>query len=254
MTLPLTPSLRLNGRRALVTGGTRGIGFACAAGLAQAGAKVVIAARTVADVEASAMQISAAGYRCEGVALDITDTAAVAALIGGQDSFDILVNCAGTAQHQSFGQISEDAFETVMAVNVRAALFLSQSVAQKLIAQGRGGSIITISSQMGHVGGPGRTVYCASKFAVEGMTRAMAIELGKHNIRVNTVCPTFIETELTSGFLADPQFRAWVMSKIKLGRLGRVEDIMGPVVFLASEASAMITGSSIMVDGGWTAE
>jgi NAD(P)-dependent dehydrogenase (short-subunit alcohol dehydrogenase family) len=141
-----------------------------------------------------------------------------------------------------------------MDLNVGAALFVSQAVAARLVQAGKPGSIIHISSQMGHVGGPNRTVYAASKFAVEGMTKAMAIDLAVHRIRVNTISPTFIETELSAKNLSDPDFRAWVLSKIKLGRLGQLEDIMGPVVFLASDASALMTGSAVMVDGGWTAE
>jgi NAD(P)-dependent dehydrogenase (short-subunit alcohol dehydrogenase family) len=141
-----------------------------------------------------------------------------------------------------------------MDLNLSATLFVSQAVVARLVASGLPGSIIHISSQMGHVGGPDRAVYAASKFAVEGLSKAMAIELGAHNIRVNTVCPTFIETELTAKNLGDPEFRSWVLSKIKLGRLGRIEDIMGPVVFLASDAASLVTGASLLVDGGWTAE
>jgi NAD(P)-dependent dehydrogenase (short-subunit alcohol dehydrogenase family) len=141
-----------------------------------------------------------------------------------------------------------------MDVNVKAALFLCRAVAQKLRSARLAGSIINISSQMGHVGGPNRVVYSASKFAMEGMTKSMAIELGPDGIRVNTIAPTFIETDLTARSLSDQEFRGWVLSKIKLGRLGRIEDIMGPIVFLASDASGLITGTSLLVDGGWTAE
>jgi NAD(P)-dependent dehydrogenase (short-subunit alcohol dehydrogenase family) len=141
-----------------------------------------------------------------------------------------------------------------MEINLAATLFLSQAVARRLVAAGRPGSIIHISSQMGHVAGPSRALYAASKHAVEGLARGMAIDLAPHNIRVNSICPTFIETALSAKSLADPDFRAWVLGKIKLGRLGRLEEIMGPVVFLASEASSLMTGSSLMVDGGWTAE
>ena len=143
---------------------------------------------------------------------------------------------------------ANDAYHVAIATVARADMLVQSSC-----TEGLPGSIITISSQMGHVGGPGRTVYCASKFAVEGMSKAMAIELGKHNIRVNTICPTFVETEMTSKTLADAEFRSWVLGKIKLGRLARVQDMMGPILLLASDASAMVTGSSLMVDGGWTA-
>lgn len=251
---PRTPSFRLEGKRALVTGGTRGIGFAAAAALAEAGAAVTIISRTAADVDRAVADFRGAGYIADGLTLDVTDIGAVEALIEKSDAFDVLVNSAGAARHAPVGEIAEADYDAVLAINLKATVFVSQAVARRLIRAGRPGSIITISSQMGHVGGPRRAVYAASKFAVEGMTKAMAIELGPHNIRVNTVCPTFIETELTAKTLSDPGFRDWVLSRIKLGRLGQVADIMGPVLLLASDAGAMMTGSALMVDGGWTAE
>jgi NAD(P)-dependent dehydrogenase (short-subunit alcohol dehydrogenase family) len=254
MDLPRTPAFRLEGKRALVTGGTRGIGLGAAVALAEAGAAVTIVSRTAANIENAVVAMRAADLSAEGQALDVTDTAAVAGFIGASDPFDILVNSAGGARHSSFFDITEPDYQAVMDLNLKSTLFASQAVAARLLAAGRSGSIINVSSQMGHVGGPKRAVYAASKFAVEGLTKAMAIELGPHNIRVNTICPTFIETEMTAKTLGDPDFRAWVLSKIKLGRLGRIDDIMGPVVFLASDAAAMVTGSSLMVDGGWTAE
>jgi NAD(P)-dependent dehydrogenase (short-subunit alcohol dehydrogenase family) len=190
----------------------------------------------------------------EGVALDITDSDTVAAFIADVEPFQVLVNSAGTARHSAFAGITPVNYQAVMDLNVAATLFVSQAVVGKLVAAGLPGSIIHVSSQMGHVGGPNRAVYAASKWAVEGLSKAMAIELGPQNIRVNTVCPTFIETELTAKNLSDPQFREWVLGKIKLGRLGRIEDIMGPIVFLASDAAALVTGASLLVDGGWTAE
>ncbi len=254
MSLPRTPSFRLDGRRALVTGGTRGIGLGAAVALAEAGAGVTVMARTAGDIDQTVQTARDAGLPISGHALDVNDSGAVRALLGGVAPFDILVNSAGLARHAEYLSVSEADFDAVMDLNVKATFFLSQIVAQRLIEAGRPGSIINVSSQMGHVSGPKRSVYSASKFAVEGLTKAMAIELGPHNIRVNTLCPTFIETELSAKSLSDPSFRSWVLSKIKLGRLGSVEDIMGPIVFLASDASALMTGSSLLVDGGWTAE
>lgn len=254
MILPRTPSLRLDGRRALVTGGTRGIGLGAATVLAEAGAEVTITARTASDIAAVVAALEARGFDALGEALDVTDMPAVAAFLEAQPPFDILVNSAGGARHANFLDVTEADYDAILALNLKSTLFVSQGVARKLIAAGRPGSIIHISSQMGHVGGPKRTVYAASKFAVEGLTKSMAIELGPHNIRVNTVAPTFVETEMSAKSLSDPDFRSWVLGKIKLGRLAQVEDIMGPVLLLATDAGAMITGSTVMVDGGWTAE
>jgi NAD(P)-dependent dehydrogenase (short-subunit alcohol dehydrogenase family) len=243
MDRPRTPSFRLDGKRALVTGGSRGIGLAAAVALAEAGAIVSAVARTIAPIEGIATR-----------ALDVTDLAAVRAFIEAEAPFDILVNSAGAARHAPFLEVTEADYHAVMDLNLGATLFVSQAVAAKLVAAGRPGSIINISSQMGHVGGPKRAVYSASKFGVEGLTKVMALELASHNIRVNSVCPTFIDTELGAQTLSDPEARSWVLSRIKLGRLGRLEDIMGPVVFLASDAAGLMTGSALMVDGGWTAE
>jgi NAD(P)-dependent dehydrogenase (short-subunit alcohol dehydrogenase family) len=250
MDLPRTPSLRLDGKQALVTGGTRGIGLAAAAALAEAGAIVTVMARRAEDTAAVAEALGGIA-----AALDVTDFAAVRSFIeSAPEPFDILVNSAGGARHADFLDVTADEYHAIMDVNVGAGLFAAQAVAARLVKAGKPGSIIHISSQMGHVGGPKRSVYSASKFAVEGLTKSMAIDLAPHSIRVNTICPTFIDTELAAKSLRDPDFKAWVLSKIKLGRLGRLEDIMGPVVFLASDASALMTGSSLMVDGGWTAE
>jgi NAD(P)-dependent dehydrogenase (short-subunit alcohol dehydrogenase family) len=150
--------------------------------------------------------------------------------------------------------VSEADFDAIFDLNVKAAFHVAQCFVRHLLLAGKPGSIINMSSQMGHVGAPGRSVYCASKHALEGLTRAMAVELGAHGIRVNTVCPTFIETPLTEPFFRDAEFRDNVLSKIKLGRIGSVEDLMGAVIFLASDASALVTGTALRVDGGWTAE
>lgn len=253
MALPRTPEFRLDNRRALVSGGSRGIGFAAAIALARAGAQVWIIARQTRQLEDAVKSAAAEGLHLTGVALDITDTARVSQTLETLPDFDILVNSAGLARHQPFLEVSEENFDAVMALNLRATFFLSQQVARRMTLRQIAGSIIHISSQMGHVGGPQRSVYCASKFALEGLTKTMALELGEAGIRVNTLCPTFIDTELSRANLADPDFSRYVLGNIKLKRLGTLEDVMGPVVFLASPASALITGTSLMVDGGWTA-
>ena len=252
--LPVCPSFGLAGRRALVTGAGRGIGLAAAAALAAAGAAVTLVARSAAEVEAVAAALRARGDLAEALPLDVTDQAATSAAFAGLPPFDILVNNAGTNRPKPFTDVSEDDYDTVMGLNVRAAFFVAQAVARGLMAAGQPGSIINMSSQMGHVGGAGRSIYCASKFAIEGLSKAMALDLAPHGIRVNTICPTFIETPMTRPFLTDPTFRASVLAKIKLGRLGQCEDLMGAVVFLASDASALMTGSAMMIDGGWTAD
>ncbi len=254
ISLPRTPSFRLDGRRALVTGAGRGIGLALAAALAQAGAHVVLAARTAAAIEAASAAIRAEGGSAEAVVLDVTDLPAVRAVIAAQPVFDILVNNAGTNRPRDFLEVTEDDYDMITTLNLRAAFFVAQAAARRMVDTGRKGSIIHISSQMGHVGGAHRTVYCTTKHGIEGLTKAMAIDLAPHGIRVNSIGPTFIETPLTAPFWQDKAFLAETVRRIKLGRLGQVEDLMGAVVFLASDAAALVTGSTIVVDGGWTAE
>jgi Dehydrogenases with different specificities (related to short-chain alcohol dehydrogenases) len=254
MKLPRTPSFRLDGRRALVTGASSGIGLGAAAALADAGAQVTLVARRTAELEEVRDAISAAGGKAEAVTLDLTDLDKTAAYVAGTDPFDVLVNAAGLARHGPSLDTRLEDYDAVMDLNLRAAYFLTREVARKLIAAGRSGSLINISSQMGHVGGPDRAVYCATKHALEGMTKAMGIEWAPHGIRVNTVCPTFIRTPFAEQTLKDPVRKDWILSNIKLGRLGEIEDVMGPVVFLASDAAAMITGTHLIVDGGWTAQ
>jgi NAD(P)-dependent dehydrogenase (short-subunit alcohol dehydrogenase family) len=254
LSLPAPPSFRLDGRRALVTGAGRGIGLALAAALADAGAEVALCARSLPDVASGAYAIRTRGGIADALQLDVTDTDAVFAALALAEPFDILVNNAGANRPNPLEKVSTSDFDFVMGLNVRAAYFMAQSVAKRLIGAGRPGSIINMSSQMGHVGGANRTVYCASKWAVEGFSKAMAIDLAPYGIRVNTVAPTFIETPMTSPFFEDDAFRRQVLAKIKLGRLGRVEDITGAVVYLASDASALNTGASMVIDGGWTAD
>ncbi|MEC8962215.1 MAG: glucose 1-dehydrogenase [Pseudomonadota bacterium] len=253
MDLPRTPSFRLDGRKALVTGAGRGIGLAAASALADAGADVCLLARTETEVSAVAEALCARGDAATAFAIDVTDTAAITQLISEQGPFHILVNNAGTNRPAPCVDYAESDYDDVMALNVRSVYFTTRAVARGLVAAGLEGSIINISSQMGHVGGAGRTVYCASKHALEGFTKALAWELGESGIRVNTLCPTFIETPMTEPMLEDRAFKDRVLSQIALGRLGQVEDLMGAVVYLASDASRLVTGSALMVDGGWTA-
>lgn len=254
MDLPRTPSFGLNGRRALVTGAGRGIGLAAAAALAQAGAAVTLCARGQVEIEAAAAKIRAEGGLAEAMILDVGDVEAARTALAARPAFDILVNNAGTNRPKPFAEVTVDDYHAVLDLNLKAAFFVAQSVAAGMVAEGRQGSIINMTSQMGHVGGANRTLYCASKWALEGLSKAMALDLAPHGIRVNTIAPTFIETPLTRPFFEDQAFLTAVLGKIKLGRLGQVEDLMGAIVFLASDASALMTGSAMVVDGGWTAD
>ena len=185
---------------------------------------------------------------------DVSDIAGTESLIADQAPFDVLVNSAGIARHGPALSTAEADFDAVANLNIKGAYFLTRAVAKKLIENRKTGSLINLGSQMAHVGGTDRAVYSATKHAVEGFTKSMAIEWGRHGIRVNTICPTFVLTPLTQSTFDNAERRAWIEEKIKLGRVGQVEDIMGPVIFLASDASALITGSALMVDGGWTAD
>ena len=251
--LPTMPTFRLDGRKALVTGAGRGIGLGAATALADAGAEVTLCARSADQIEAVAEAIRARGQKAEALVLDVTDTSKMRAAIAEKGPFQILFNNAGGNRPQDLLEITEEDYDAIMDLNVRAALFVAQAVVKGLTEANLPGSIINVSSQMGLVGGPKRTVYCATKHAIEGASKAMAWELGPKGIRVNTICPTFIETPMTEGMLEDADFVDFVTSKIALGRIGQVEDLMGAVVFLASDASSLMTGSSLVVDGGWTA-
>ena len=253
MQLPNMPSFSLKGRSALVVGASSGIGTACAVALAEYGAKVTVAARRKEKLEILVNQMKKRNYEVQILVMDINNVEETKEIITCHNPYDILVNSAGIAKHSAAKDTVLDDYDIVMKTNLRGAYFLTQSVSKKLIASKKAGSLINISSQMGLVGGQERAVYCASKHAVEGFTKAMAIELGVHNIRVNTICPTFILTEMTQKTFEDPEKRNWIESKIKIGRIGKIEDIMGAVVYLASDASSLVTGSSLLVDGGWTA-
>ena len=251
--LPKTPSLRLDGRRALVAGASSGIGLGAAAALAEAGAHVVCAARGADRLNELVAMIRESGGSAEALVLDMADVDAVRRTIAAHQAFDIYVNSAGVARHGPALDTRPEDFDAVAAVNWKAAHFSAAEVARGMIAAGKRGSIITISSQMGHVGGMDRAVYAASKHALEGMTKAMAIEWAQYGIRINTLCPTFVRTPLTEQTFANADRVKWITEKIKLGRVAEIEDIMGAVVFLASDAAAMITGTSLLIDGGWTA-
>lgn len=251
MNLPQTPSFRLDGKRAVVTGAGRGIGVACAKALADAGADVTLVARTAAEIEAAAAAI---GQGARAAVLDVSDLASVAAFFAEAEPFHVLVNNAGTNRPKPMWEVSEADYDAVLDLNLKSAFFVAQACAKRMIAGGAAGSLIHMGSQMGHVGGPNRSLYCASKWALEGMNKAFALDLAAHAIRSNTIAPTFIETPMTAPFFDDAAFKASVLDKIKLGRIGKPEDLMGAVLFLASDASALMTGTSLVVDGGWTAD
>ncbi len=253
MILPKTPSFRLDKKRALVIGASSGIGMGSAVALAEAGAEVFLAARRKNILIDLKTQLIAKGYKSEILELDITNIKKLRNIIDNQPAFDILINSAGLAKHSPAVDTKENDFDDVLNVNLKGAYFITKEIAKKLIKEKKPGSLINISSQMAHVGGIDRAVYSASKHAVEGFTKAMAMEFGEKGIRINTICPTFISTPLTASTFKDPGKLRWIQSKIKLGRVGEIEDIMGAVVYLASDASSLVTGSSLMIDGGWTA-
>ena len=215
---------------------------------------MTLAARTQSEIEAAADAIRARGDKADALPLDVTDIAAARAAVARAEPFDVLVNNAGTNRPKMLPDVTVEDFDVIMGLNVRAAFFMAQAVALRLIEAKRPGSIINISSQMGHVGAARRTVYCTSKHAMEGFTKAMAIELAPHNIRVNSLGPTFLETPMTRPFFENKAFRDEVLGKIKLGRLGQLDELTGAIIFLASDASSLMTGSALVLDGGWTAE
>ena len=242
---------RLDGKTALVTGAGRGIGRGVAIALAAAGAELVLVSRTASELEEVAAEIRRQSGRALVMPLDVTDTAAVRR-IAGLARLDILVNNAGFNRPQPFLDVDEGTLDRLLTLNVRAAFLTAQAAARRMVAQGSG-VIINVSSQMGHVGSErDRTVYVMTKHALEGLTKAMAVELASKGVRVVSIAPTFIDTPLVRPFFDDPTFRQWVLSRIPLGRLGTVEEVASAVVFLASPAAALVTGSSLLVDGGWT--
>ena len=239
---------------ALVTGAGRGLGHACSVALAREGFHVVAVSRTEAEITALVDEIEAQGGSGESIACDVTDGQAVSELIAAVPRLDVLVNSAGTNRPQPVVEVDLATLDAMLALNVRAAFLVAQAAAKRMLSDGTHGSIINMSSQMGHVGAPNRSVYCMTKHAIEGLTKAMAVELAPRGIRVNSVAPTFVETPLTQTFLQEKAFSDWVLERIPLGRLARPEEVAAAVVFLATTASAAVTGTSLKVDGGWTAQ
>jgi len=246
-------AFRLDGKIALVTGAGRGIGRACALALAAAGAELVLVSRTASELDDVTGEIKSAGSKARPLVLDVTRSAAVRDAIAGLGRLDILVNNAGINRPQPFLEVDEPTLDLLLGLNVRAAFLVAQAAARLMVAQGSG-VIINMSSQMGHVGSErDRTVYVMTKHALEGLTKAMALELAPKGVRVVSIAPTFVQTPLTKPFFDDPATRKWILDRIPLGRGGTVEDVAQAVVFLASPAASLVTGSSLLVDGGWTA-
>lgn len=248
------PSAWLDGKVAVVTGAGRGIGRGCAIALAEAGADVLLIGRSRDVLEGAAEEIEKLGRRAWPAACDVTDGRRVAEALGVLDRVDILVNNAGANVPKPFLDVTEENLDFLLALNVKGTFLAAQAAVRRMAEVNGGGSVVNVSSQMGHVGAPNRTVYCATKHAVEGLTKAMAVELAPRGIRVNSVAPTFVETAMTRPFLGDEAFKEDALSRIPLGRIAQVGDVAGAVVFLASPAAAMVTGTSLLVDGGWTAQ
>ena len=254
LTFHRTPSFSLDGKRALIPGGSSGIGFGCACALAQAGAEVTVSARTASAVDEAVSLLQKEGFQANGLVMDVSDINGTKEQLLNHGPFDVVLNCAGLARHKPALESVEDEVSQVFDINLKGAYFLMINAAQMLIDAGKPGSLITMSSQMGHVSGVDRSVYSATKFGVEGFTKGMAIEWGPHKIRVNTIAPTFVYTAFTKSTFDRPERAKWILDKIKLGEVAQIEDIMGAAVYLASDASRMVTGTSVLIDGGWTAD
>ena len=251
-------SFRLDGRTALVTGASAGLGAGIARALAQAGAEVVLMARSRDALDATVAEITAEGGRASAVQCDVTDRAALRAAIAALPVLDILVNNAGTNFPEPIAEVTDEHLDTIIDLNVRSVYVAAQAAVIKMREhagrKARGGVIINMSSQMGHVGSPNRTVYCMTKHAVEGFTKALAVELAPQHIRVVSIAPTFVDTPLVQRVVNTPERRAFVMDRIPMGMLATVEQIAAAAVYLASPAAGMTTGTSLVVDGGWTAQ
>lgn len=239
----------LTGKTALVTGAGKGIGRACSLILAEYGAHVIAVARTKADLD----NLSKENSNIEGWVFDVASDDFLKK-IETLDALDILVNNAGTNRPEPFEDVSRENLDAVLSLNVRVAFLVAQAAVRVMLGTSSGGSIIHMSSQMAHVGSPNRTVYCMTKHAIDGLTKAMAVELAPNAIRVNSVAPTFTETPMTKPMFEEPEFKAFVNRMIPLGHVGKPEDVANAVLYLASSAAAMVTGHSLRVDGGWTAQ
>lgn len=243
----------LKGKRALITGAGRGIGRAIAEAYASAGAELILCARSQHELEQLALELKRYGVKIDVLSCDVTDVDLFASKVNQLPAIHIFCNNAGINRPNPIEQVTQDDYDAVMNINLRAAFFANQAILAHMRAHKIAGSIINMSSQMGHTGAANRTLYCASKWGLEGLTKALSAEAGPDGIRVNTICPTFIETPMTKPFLEDPAFMDQVISKISMGRIGNVKDIVGAAIYLASDASSLVTGSAVMVDGGWTA-
>lgn len=253
----LLANFRLDGRTALVTGAGRGMGRSIALALAAAGAQTWLVSRTRAELEKVAAEIDYAGGAAHVAVCDVTDAADVSRTVAAIPTLDVLVSNAGMNIPEPFVDVSIEHLDRVMALNVRSVFLVAQAATRKMLEANnrreRGGAIVNITSQMGHVGAERRTVYCMTKHAVEGLTKALAVELAPHNIRVNSVAPTFIGTPMTAPMFRDPGFSDWVMQRIPLGRLGTLDEVAAAVLFAAAPAASLMTGTSLVIDGGWTA-
>ena len=243
-------SEQLEGQVAIVTGAGRGIGRGCAEALAVAGARVIAIARSEADLAEVAAHKSG---RIETWSADVTSTE-ILKKIEAVKGLSILINNAGGNRPQPFVDVDAESLDFVIDLNVRSAFRVAQAATRNMLDSGTSGSIVHMSSQMGHVGSPNRTVYCMTKHAIEGLTKAMAVELAPNGIRVNSVAPTFIETPLTKPMLDDPEFRNFVFGMIPMGKLGTIDDVVAAVMYLVSPGAGMVTGHSLKIDGGWTAQ
>jgi NAD(P)-dependent dehydrogenase (short-subunit alcohol dehydrogenase family) len=241
-----------SGKHVVITGASRGLGRACAEAFAAAGARVVLVARPSNELQELADSLRAGGG-ASAAPCDVTDDAQVAQLFERLERCDVLVNNAGTNRPQPFVDVDLATLDEILRLNVRSMFVVAQAAARRMV-QARAGAIVNMSSQMGHVGGLNRTVYCMSKHAIEGLTKAMAVELAPHGVRVNAVAPTYVETPLTKPYFENEAFRQDVLRRIPLGRVGAVEEVAAAVLFLASPAASLITGASLLVDGGYTAQ